>query len=239
MHKTFGEAKEYMHVLTANLPVHLSCRVLLAPSFPLIFPMAEWAKESLVEIGAQNVHDQEKGAFTGEVAVSLVKEAGASFVLLGHSERRHLFHEEGAFIARKVKSVLAHQIQPILCIGETLEERERGLTKEVLQKQLLEGLEGLSSQELLKMVLAYEPVWAIGTGKNATAEQAQEVHVFCRSILEQGWGSDVAFRVPILYGGSVKGDNMAELISQKDIDGVLVGGASLDPSSFLQIIQHT
>ena len=238
MHKTFAEAEGYMKILLRGLQPCLECRVLIAPSFPLLSSMVQWAKGSSIEIGAQNIHDQESGAFTGEVSAKLVKETGSSFVLVGHSERRQLFGEEGSFISRKLKRALATSLQPILCIGETLEERDLGKTKEVLQEQLFQALQGFSEEEILQIGIAYEPVWAIGTGKQATPEIAQEAHSFCRSQLASKWGEMVACRIPILYGGSVKSDNMTALMRQKDIDGVLVGGASLDPESFLQIIQY-
>ena len=221
-----------------RLPRQVECRVLLAPSFPLLIPMAYWAKGSIVEIGAQNIHDQEEGAFTGEVSARLVKEIGANFTLVGHSERRHLFQESSAWIHKKVKTALSLSLQPILCIGETLAEREKGLTETVLANQLLEAVANLSQEEMLRVVIAYEPVWAIGTGKLATPEIAQEAHLFCRSQIAEKWGEATALRIPILYGGSVKGDAMKGLMAQKDIDGVLVGGASLSPESFLQIIQY-
>ncbi|MBX9744745.1 MAG: triose-phosphate isomerase, partial [Chlamydiales bacterium] len=168
MHKTFAEAKSFMKEFRALLPPSLDCRVLLAPSFPLLGAMVEWAEGTVLEIGVQNIHDQEQGAFTGEVSASLVKGMGARFTLIGHSERRQLFHEKGDWIQKKIRRALISNLQPILCIGETLEERESGQMEKVLQKQLLEALEGFSSEEVSKIVIAYEPVWAIGTGKHAT-----------------------------------------------------------------------
>ncbi len=238
MHKTFAEAKEFMRVLLPSLPSSLECRILIAPSFPLLGSMVEWAQNSPIEIGSQNIHDQEQGAFTGEVSANLVKSVGAKFTLVGHSERRQLFHENGSWIQKKLKRALSVGLQPILCIGETLEERESGKMEQVLQKQLFDALEGFSADELSKIILAYEPVWAIGTGKHATPEIAEEAHLFCRSQIAAKWGEAVSSKLPILYGGSVNAGNVKALMQQKNIDGALVGGASLASESFLQIIQY-
>ena len=238
MHKTFVEAKEFMKVFLSALPSSLECRVLIAPPFPLLGAMVDWAQNSPIEIGVQNIHDQAQGAFTGEVSALLVKEMGASFTLIGHSERRQLFHETGSFIQKKIKRSLETNLQPILCIGETLQERESGKMQTVLQGQLFEALDGLSSEEVAQIILAYEPVWAIGTGKHATPEIAEESHLFCRSLVAAKWGEAVSSKLPILYGGSVNAANVKVLMQQKNIDGALVGGASLSPESFLSIIQY-
>ena len=238
MHKTFAEAKEFMRDFLSKLSFSTNSSILLAPPFPLLAPMVEWAKDSAIDIGVQNIHDLEQGAFTGEVSAKLVKEMGAQFVLIGHSERRQLFHEQGDWIRRKIKRALETDLQPILCVGETLEERESRQMQVTLQKQIHEALEGLSAQEVSKIIIAYEPVWAIGTGKHATSEIAEEAHLFCRSQISERWGSDVSSNLSILYGGSVNGGNAKSLMQQKNIDGVLVGGASLEVDSFLQIIQY-
>ncbi len=238
MNKTFAEAKTFMDVLLLNYPSSLGCRVLLAPQFPLIGSMIEWSKGKSLEIGVQTIHDQEQGAFTGETSAKLVKEMGATFTLIGHSERRQFFHESGDLIRKKVERALMTNLQPILCIGETLSDRESGKTQEVLQRQLFDALNGFSEEEVRNVVLAYEPVWAIGTGKNATPEMAEEVHLFCRSQISEKWGKDLSSRIPILYGGSVNGANIKALMQKENIDGALVGGASLAPESFLQIIQY-
>jgi len=231
MHKTFVEAKEFMNVFLSNLPSSLDCKVFVAPSFPLLGLMVDLAQNCPIEIGVQNIHDHEQGAFTGEVSASLVKGMGASFTLIGHSERRQLFHETGEFIQKKLKRALVTDLQPILCIGETLEERESGKMQKVLQTQLFEALDGFSSEEVSKIILAYEPVWAIGTGKHATPEIAEEAHLFCRSQIGAKWGEPVSSKLPILYGGSVNPGNVKALMQQKNIDGALVGGASLSPES--------
>ena len=237
MHKTVFEAKEFMEAFLANL--HPSeARILIAPPFPLIPSMVQWTADVPVEIGAQTIHDQEQGAFTGEVSAKLVESLGATFTLVGHSERRHYFHEKGPLIQEKLKRALSSSLQPILCIGETIEQRESGQMEATLTQQLHEALEGLKEEELARVVIAYEPVWAIGTGQHATPEIAQETHFFCRQLIEKGWGEALASSLPMIYGGSVSPSNAKALMDQQDIDGVLVGGASLDPGSFLQIIEY-
>jgi triosephosphate isomerase (TIM) len=238
MHKTFAEAKEFMDSFLSELSPTLESRVLLAPSFPLLASMVDWAKDSPLEIGVQNIHDKEQGAFTGEVSAKLVQGMGATFTLVGHSERRHYFHEEGHLIRKKIQRALAVGLEPILCIGETLEEREAGQMQSTLERQVKEALEGFSHEEVSKIVIAYEPVWAIGTGKHATPEIAEEAHAFCRELILKGWGEALASSLSILYGGSVNAGNVKVLMDQENIDGVLVGGASLEPSSFLQIIGY-
>ncbi|MBX9923437.1 MAG: triose-phosphate isomerase [Rhabdochlamydiaceae bacterium] len=239
MNKTFEEAHLFIQKITSVCSVDkIHCRTLIAPSFPLLSPMLSWAQGSSLEIGVQNIHDEEKGAFTGEVSALLVRGMGARFTLIGHSERRRLFQEGNAWIHKKVKRALAVGLEPILCFGETLEERESDQTKDVLQRQLLEALEGLHEEEVSKVLLAYEPVWAIGTGKTATASIAEEAHQFCRSVLEKKWGQKISHRLPILYGGSVTKDNAKTFREKEDIDGVLLGGASLEEGSFVDIINQ-
>jgi len=239
MNKTSEEAHVFMRkVSEVCRPETMHCRVLIAPSFPLLAPMIDWAAGSALEIGVQNIHDEEKGAFTGEVSAVLVRDMGACFTLIGHSERRRLFGEGNAWIHKKVRRALAVGLEPILCLGETLQEREGDLTKEVLQKQLLEALEGLSEEEISKVLLAYEPVWAIGTGKTATAALAEEAHQFCRTVLERHWGKKLSLHLPILYGGSVTKENAKTFREKEDIDGVLLGGASLDEGSFVDIVNR-
>jgi triosephosphate isomerase len=239
MNKTFEEAQLFMQKVVPCLPPEkIHCRTLIAPSFPLLAPMLAWAQGSSLEIGVQNIHDQEKGAFTGEVSAVLVLGMGARFTLIGHSERRRLFHEDNLWIQKKLKTALAVGLEPILCFGETLEERENGLMEQVLKKQLLEGLDGLSEEEMSKVSLAYEPVWAIGTGKTATAVIAEEAHKFCRSVLARKWGQNTALRIPILYGGSVTKELAKTFREKEDIDGVLLGGASLEEVSFVDIVNR-
>jgi triosephosphate isomerase len=234
MYKTAREATDYIEEL---LPKIADCKakLYLAVPFTSLALAASFAKESPLVIGAQNMNDARDGAFTGEIAGLMLKEAGAAFVLLGHSERRHVFGETNAFIHRKVLRALADDIEPILCIGETLQEREAGQTEEVLKRQIETALDGVAATDAGRLILAYEPVWAIGTGQTATPQIAQEAHAYCRTILESLFGKRKAAAISILYGGSVKHDNASHLIAQKDIDGVLIGGASLDPHHFATI----
>jgi triosephosphate isomerase len=234
MHKTRGETKAFVHELTEQTR-DASCHIFIAPPFTALAAAASSAQAGQIVIGAQNMHDAERGAFTGEISVEMLEEAGARFVILGHSERRHIFHETNAFINRKVRRALESRLQPILCIGETAEEREEGETEEVLRNQLEECLQEVSPEGI---IIAYEPVWAIGTGKVATPEGAQETHRFCRSWFEKKFGKELANKLPILYGGSVKPDNIAELCAKPDIDGALVGGAALDVNSFVQMVKR-
>ncbi len=237
MYKTSREAAHFIEQL---LPKIEGCkaRVFLAVPYTSISTAAAAARLAKVEVGAQNMNDARDGAFTGEIAALMLKEAGASFVLLGHSERRRVFGESDTFIHRKVVRALQDDLLPVLCVGETLEEREGGQTEEILKKQIDSALVDLPEEKIGELILAYEPVWAIGTGKIATPEIAQETHAFCRKCLGDLLGKRKAGQIPILYGGSVKPENVGSLVSQKDIDGVLVGGASLDPESFAEIIQQ-
>jgi triosephosphate isomerase len=189
-----------------------------------------------IAVGAQNVHWEESGAFTGEISAAMLKEIPVEYVIVGHSERRQYFGETDETVAKRVKAALAKTITPIVCIGETLEQRDAGETNDVVKRQTAVALNGLSAEQAAKLVLAYEPVWAIGTGRTATPEQAQEVHAFLRTQLAAMFGDDVAETVRILYGGSMKPKNAAELLDQADIDGGLIGGASLVADDFLGIV---
>lgn len=237
MYKTIEEAKGFVETLAPQVKKSQAA-VYLAIPFTAIYPTAQYIKElrAPIIVGAQNMNDVSEGAFTGEVAARMLKDAGAQFVILGHSERRHFFHEDDALINRKVKRALAEQIQPLLCVGETLEEREGGRVEEVLRKQLTECLTTLSVDELSKIILAYEPVWAIGSGKIASPEDAQTAHHFCRTVIREIWGDEAAEGIVIQYGGSVKPENAADIMAQADVDGLLVGGASLSPADFSQIV---
>jgi triosephosphate isomerase len=213
--------------------------VLLAPPFTALGAVREAIKDSGIFLSAQNMHWETNGAFTGEISGAMLKETGCTHVIIGHSERRGLFHETNEMIDLKAKSASLLGLVPILCVGETLEQREGGQTFEVLKEQLDLSLNNYRSDGIMppSTILAYEPVWAIGTGKTATPSQAQEVHRFIREWIETSFDSKTASQVRILYGGSVKPDNTADLMSREDIDGALVGGASLKPDSFLQIIR--
>lgn len=231
MHKTVDEALEFVKTL-APLVEGSQARVGLAVPFTAILAVATLVDHLglPLAVGAQNMHDHEEGAFTGEVSAGMLKDVGADFVILGHSERRQHFHESDAFINRKVKRALEAKLEVILCVGETLEEREGQKEEAVLKQQLLESLKGIESLE--NIILAYEPVWAIGTGKVASPEDAQKVHAFCRGLIKEHWPKA---EVTLLYGGSVKPENAAALLEQEDIDGLLVGGASLKADSFAKI----
>lgn len=231
MHKTVGESVALARQLKENLS---SCgeKIMIAPAFTALSEVAKVLEGSPILLGAQNMGPEEQGAHTGEVSVLMLKDIGVKVVILGHSERRHTYGEDDALINRKVKLALAHGLEVILCVGETLEEREGGRLEEVLRTQLAGGLEGLYASQLTRVTIAYEPVWAIGTGKTATPEDADSVHAFCRTVLASLYDQEIAKRTVIQYGGSVKPDNVAELMAKPNIDGALVGGASLKVDSF-------
>ncbi len=214
-----------------------NCDVIVCPPFTSLSEASKLLKGSAIKLGAQNMHFGDNGAFTGEVSASMLKSVGCEYVILGHSERRHIFGETDEVINKKIKKALTAGLKPIFCVGELLEERENGTTNDVVKRQILKGLEGVSSADMKNIIVAYEPVWAIGTGKTASPAQAQEVHEFIRDLIEIGFSLEVANDLVIQYGGSVKPDNAKELISQKDIDGALVGGACLKADSFIGIIK--
>jgi len=235
MHKTVAEATAFT---TAFLPVVADvddAEIVLAPPFTALAAVAGACRGSNVAVASQNVHWEAQGAFTGEVSLTMVQDAGASHVIVGHSERRHLFGEDDDAVNRKTRAVLAAGLTPIVCIGETLAEREADETAVVLDRQIDGGLAGLGADEIGSIIIAYEPVWAIGTGRTATPAQAQEAHAHVRRRLATLAGQ-AADRCRLLYGGSVKPANAADLSAQPDVDGALVGGASLDPQSFAEIV---
>ncbi len=211
--------------------------VMVAPPAVLIPAVSQALSGSAIALGAQNMHFEDKGAFTGEISAPMLKPFGVSHVILGHSERRHIFGEGDEFINRKVLAALRHRLTPILCVGETLEEHDAGRALEVVLGQMLRSLEGLGADDMRRIVLAYEPVWAIGTGRNATPEQAGTVHGAIRGVLEERWGREIADNTRILYGGSVTPDNVDSLVAKLDIDGALVGGASLKAGPFARIVR--
>ena len=237
MYKTIEETKAFVQKLIPAVK-NTDRQVYLAVPFTAIKPAAEEAAGTNIVIGAQNMNDAREGAFTGEIAGKMLVDAGAKFVLLGHSERRKLFGETSEFINKKVKRALMEGLQPIVCVGETLEEREAGKAEQVLDEQLSQTLNEIQAEQIGKLILAYEPVWAIGTGRTATPAQAEQMHQFCREFVSKKWGPEVAEKMVVLYGGSVRPENVAELIEQPDIDGVLVGGASLSPESFSEIVNY-
>jgi triosephosphate isomerase len=211
--------------------------IIVCPPFTSLETAFALLKDSNIKLGSQNMYFEESGAFTGEVSASMLKSVGCEFVILGHSERRTIFGENNLLINKKIKTAIRNNLKPIFCIGETLEEREKGITFKIIESQLREGLDGLNENDLPNLIIAYEPVWAIGTGRNATPQQAQEVHQFIRQLIVKMYSDNFAKKLIIQYGGSVKPDNAHDLLSQPDIDGALVGGACLKADSFLKIIE--
>jgi len=235
MHKTVPEAVSLVRELKELLKDVKDRDVLVCPPFTALYPVREELKGSSIYLGAQNMFYEEEGAYTGEISPLMLKDLNCSFVIIGHSERRRIFKEDDELINKKVLSAVRHKITPILCVGETLEERESGETEKVVERQLKRGLRGISEDD--EFVIAYEPVWAIGTGKSATPQMAQEVHLFIRGVLGELFSKEKAFQVRILYGGSVKPENAKSLLEMEDIDGALVGGASLKADSFSKIVK--
>ncbi len=238
MFKTGAETEAFIKAFVPQLPADLKAEVAICPPFPWLSLAAQLLKGSSVVLGAQNVNENAPGAFTGEVAAGMLAAVGCAYVIVGHSERRQFYGETDVTVNKKIRAVFENNLTPIVCVGETLAEREANKTIEVVTRQVKGALEGLPSQHTQKVVLAYEPIWAIGTGRTATPEQAQQVHLAIRDILKDQYGSLTSHHVRILYGGSVKPDNMSALMACEDIDGGLVGGASLDPASLLSIVNY-
>lgn len=236
MYKTFSEAVATARHLVKLVADAKDVDIMIAPQFTALAPVSEVVKGSLVSLGGQNLFWEKEGAYTGEISAEMLTAAGCSHVLIGHSERRQYFGETDDTVTKKIDSAIKGQLTPVFCVGETEKERESKDTFSVLDKQITKGLKGFSSGQLEKLVVAYEPVWAIGTGKTATSDQAQEVHQFLRSMLEKIFGDSFSKTIRILYGGSVKPGNIAELMAMPDIDGALVGGASLDAETFSKIV---
>ena len=238
MNLTREEAKDLAQKIKDGIDLTLKHEVLLAPSFTNLETVKKVIKETKILLAAQNMFWEEKGAFTGEVSPIQLKDIGCNYVIIGHSERRNIFGETDEIINKKIKSALKNEINVIMCIGETLTERETGKTYEVLGKQLENGLKEIDKNSISKIVIAYEPVWAIGTGKTATPTQAEEAHMFIREKIKDLYDRDISDKIRILYGGSVKAENIDDLMAQKNIDGVLVGGESLKADKFLRIIHY-
>jgi triosephosphate isomerase len=233
------EARDLAAGLRKELGSHAAPpEVLVCPPFLSLAAVREVLDGSPIRMGAQDVHWEPKGAFTGELSTAMLKDVGCGAVILGHSERRHIMGETNEMVNRKVKACLAAGLLPIVCVGELLEERNMGVTREVVERQISKGLDGLTPEEVSKLVIAYEPVWAIGTGKTATPRQAEEVHHYVRKLITQKSGEAVGKGIRILYGGSVSPDNVKELMAEEDIDGALVGGASLKVDSFVKIVRY-
>ncbi len=238
MNNNLSESQNLITKLISGLSGEkLNCEVIICPPFTSLSEASSLIKNTVIKLGAQNMYFEENGAFTGEVSASMLKSVGCEFVILGHSERRTIFGEPDQLINKKIKKALQSGLKPIFCVGETLDERESGITEQVVKRQVTEGLKEISANDMDKIIIAYEPVWAIGTGKTATPQQAEEVHLFIRNLVKDLYSVSIAENLVIQYGGSVKADNAAELLSQKDIDGALVGGACLKADSFISIIK--
>ena len=237
MHKTIGEAVDFAQRLVAVCGYSTGRRVVIAPPFTALSPVAEVLKGSAIHLSAQNLHDKPSGAYTGEISAGMLVDAGCEHVIIGHSERRAHFGETNDFVNRKLTCAISSGLKPIFCIGETMEERDKNKTFAVVEQQIKEGLNNLITDDIRHVVIAYEPIWAIGTGRTATPEQAQEVHAYIRELIGRTYGEAVSGYMAILYGGSVNPGNIGGLMAQPDVDGVLVGGASLDFESFIRIVQ--
>jgi len=237
MNKNLSEAIQLVSELKSELNGQsANAEVIIAPPFTSLEAINSLIKDSTIHLAAQNMHSADSGAFTGEISASMLKSVGCEFVILGHSERRTIFGESDELINEKVKQSFANELTPILCCGESLEERENGTTFKIVEGQLRAGLKDLSNEQIEKTIIAYEPIWAIGTGKTASPEQAQEVHASIRKLLVELTNEKIADNITIQYGGSVKSDNAKELLSKPDIDGALVGGACLKADSFKDIV---
>lgn len=237
MHKTLSEAKSFLEEVKGLVPAKEKVDSVICASALFLDSLVELSKEYDVEIGAQNMHFEESGAYTGEISPVALADLGVKYVILGHSERREMFNETDDAVNKKTLAAFKHQLTPIVCCGETLEERENGQTNELVGNQVKQALVGLTEEQVKQTVIAYEPIWAIGTGKSSTAEDANEVCAHIRTVVAEQFSQDVANAVRIQYGGSVKPANIKEYMAQPDIDGALVGGASLEASSFLQLLE--
>lgn len=239
MYKTPSEAVKVAKALKVKLINVEAVDVVICPPFPDLVPVNGILSESNIKLGGQNLYWEDEGAFTGEISARMLVDAGCQYVIIGHSERRHVFGEKNGETNLKVKKARESGLIPIFCVGETIEQRRNGLTEKVVEEQVREGLSGVEIREASELVIAYEPVWAIGTGETATPEQAEEVHTFIRELLCELFSLSLGNEIRIQYGGSVKPANAAELMSQENIDGALVGGASLDADSFTEIIKSS
>lgn len=240
MNNDLTESQNLITKLTGGLSnLKLNCDVIICPPFTSLSEASTLIKNTVVMLGAQNVYHEDNGAYTGEISPSMLKGVGCEYVIIGHSERRTIFNETDETINKKIVKALEHGLKVIFCIGETLDEREKGVTMDVIKNQVSEGLKNIAEEKLSEIIIAYEPVWAIGTGRVATPPQAQEVHSFIRKLIADKYSDKTGKDLTIQYGGSVKPDNAKELLSQPDIDGALVGGACLKADSFIEIIKAT
>lgn len=235
MHKNAEETEDLLNELIDQVPTDVNARIIVAPTFVNLASAADHLEFTHIEVAAQNMHQAESGAYTGEVSAGMLKSVGVNVVILGHSERRTYFHETDATIAFKTDTALQHDMEVIFCFGEELKDRQSGNHFNIVENQLRDGLFHLEPKDWQQIILAYEPVWAIGTGETATPDQAQEMHAFIRETIRKQYGSDIAEDVSILYGGSVKPDNAREIFSKPDVDGGLIGGAALKAADFAAI----
>jgi triosephosphate isomerase len=236
MNKNAEETKDLLNDLIAQIPTEHNAKVIVAPTFVNLASAVDHLKQTSIGVAAQNMHQAENGAYTGEISANMIKSIGVNTVILGHSERRAIFHETDALIANKVDTALKHDMTVIFCFGEELKDRQSATHFTIVENQLREGLFQIKAKDWENIILAYEPVWAIGTGETASPEQAQEMHQFIRETVRKTFGSDVAEDVSILYGGSVKPDNAKEIFSKPDVDGGLIGGAALNAKDFVAIV---
>ncbi|WP_404292637.1 triose-phosphate isomerase [Cytobacillus kochii] len=237
MHKTMNEAKSFMEEINGLVPDEMDMDTVVCAPALFLERLVDCVEGSPIAIGAQNMHFEDNGAFTGEISPVALQDLGVSYVIIGHSERREMFNETDEAVNKKAKSAFAHNLTPIICVGETLEQRENNETMSFVGQQVEAALSGLSDEQLKQTIIAYEPIWAIGTGKSSSAEDANEVCAHIRSVVSKQFSEEIAEALRIQYGGSVKPANIKEYMSQADIDGALVGGASLEPSSFLQLLE--
>ena len=239
MNKTIGESIDLANAIKRGVIDEVNVEVVLCPPYTSLSDVNEMIIDTGIKLGAQNCYWEDSGAFTGEIAPAMLKSAGCTYVIVGHSERRALFGETNETVNKKMKAALKEGLKPIMCVGERLEEREGNKTFDVVKSHVEGGLKGIEKSQMQNIVIAYEPVWAIGTGKTATPDEAQEVHKFIRELLSKLYDKSSAEEVRIQYGGSVKPDNAEILMSQKDVDGALVGGASLKAESFVEIVKKS
>ncbi len=239
MNKTITEAIDLANNLKRGLYDVEGVEIVICPPFTSLSDVKEVIMETNIKLGAQDVYCEKEGAFTGEVSAPMLRELGCEYVIIGHSERRQFFGETNQTVNKKVKAALSEKLKPIVCVGEKLEERKSQKTNEIVKDHIENSLAGLSKEDMKRVTIAYEPVWAIGTGVNATKEQAEEVHKYIRGLIGKMFGEETAGDVRIQYGGSVKADNIKELIAEEDVDGALVGGASLKADSFIQIVKNS
>ena len=238
MNKTIEEAVSIAVGLKRKFYTFSEADIVICPPFTALSKVHDQILDSSIMLGAQDMHWEESGALTGEISPGMLKDVGCRYIITGHSERRTIFGETDEDVNKKLKVILKHGMIPIMCIGEQLDERDNGMMFEVLEKQLTRDLKGLTKEQAVRIIIAYEPIWAIGTGRTATPQQSQEAHKYIRDFIERLYDRDTAVRIHIQYGGSVKPDNIAQLMAQEDVDGALVGGASLDVNSFTEIVEN-